>query len=148
MAVRAGTPKPDISTPEALKRALLAARAISYSNPAAGGASGVHMGKVVERLGLIDELKAKTKFPPPGGFTVDLLRKGEVDLAFQQIPELKGDGVELVGPLPGDLQSMTVFAAGVLTGATNKDVAGELVKFLRSPEAAEVMRKQGMEPSS
>ena len=77
-------PKLDISTPEALKRALLAAKSISYSNPAFGGASGVHFGKVIERLGIAEEMKAKTKFPPQGGFAARLLASGEVELAVQQ----------------------------------------------------------------
>src|SRR5262245_23996928 len=108
IAVRKGAPKPDISTPEALKRALLAARSISYTNPAFGGGSGVHFGKVIERLGIAEEMKTKTKFPPQGGFTAPLLASGEADLAVQQIGELiSTPGVELLGPLPGDLQGVT-----------------------------------------
>src|SRR2546428_1763366 len=87
VAVRKGAPRPDISTPEALKRTLLAARAISYSNPAYGGASGVHFAKVLERLGIADEMKAKTRFPPEGGLTARLLAAGGVDLAGQRIRE-------------------------------------------------------------
>ena len=101
VAVRKGTPKPDISTPEALKRALLAAKSISYSNPAFGGASGVHFGKVIERLGIVEEMKGKTRFPPEGGFTARLLTTGEAEIAVQQIGELISvPDVELLGPLP------------------------------------------------
>src|SRR2546426_671186 len=88
IAVRKGAPKPDISTPDALKRALTAAKSISYSNPAFGGASGVHFAKVLERLGIAEEMKAKTKFPPEGGFTARLLAAGEAEMAVQQIGEL------------------------------------------------------------
>src|SRR5688572_1884134 len=100
VAVRKGTPKPDISTADALRRTLLAAKSISYSNPAAGGPSGVHFAKVLERLGITEEMKAKTKFPPAGGFTVQLLLRGDVDVAIQQISELTVEGTDVVGPLP------------------------------------------------
>ena len=114
IAVKAGAPRPDISTPEALKRTLLAARAISYSDPAAGGASGIYFAKLLERLGIADEVNAKTKFPPPAGLCGDLLLSGEVDLAVQQKPELlQVPGIEILGLLPGDLHMVTVFVAGV-----------------------------------
>jgi molybdate transport system substrate-binding protein len=88
IAARAGAPKPDISTPEALKRTLLAARVIGFGNPAAGGAAWVYFARVIERLGIGEEMKAKTKFPAPGGYTASMLVTGEVDFAVQQIPEL------------------------------------------------------------
>jgi len=147
VAVRKGAPKPDISTPEALKRALLAARSISYTNPAFGGASGVHFGKVIERLGIAEEMKAKTKFPPQGGFTAPLLASGEVDLAVQQIGELISvPDVELLGPLPGDLQSVTTMTVAIPSTARQPEAARALIKYLQSPEATAVMKAKGLDP--
>jgi molybdate transport system substrate-binding protein len=147
IAVRNGAPKPDISTPEALRRTLLATRAIGYGNPAAGGAAAVHFGKVTERLGIVEGMKARTKYPPPGGFTASMLVSGEVDLAVQQIPQLIFvSGVEVVGPLPGDLQATTVFAAGVSASAKEPDAARALIAFLRSPEARTVFNAKGLDP--
>src|SRR5438876_5047151 len=147
IAVRKGAPRPDISTPEALKRTLLAARAISYSNPAYGGASGVHFAKVLERLGIADEMKAKTRFPPEGGFTARLLAAGEVDLAVQQIGELiSAPGVELLAPLPADLQSVTTFAAAIPLSASQPDAATALIRYLQSSAAMAVIKAKGLEP--
>jgi molybdate transport system substrate-binding protein len=147
IAVRAGVPKPDISTPDALKRTLLAARAIGYGNPAAGGAAGVHFAKVIEHLGIVEEMKSKTRFPPAGGYTASMLVSGEVDLAVQQIPELTFvRGVELVGPLPGDLNTITVLAAGIAASASEPNAAGALIGFLRSPEAVSIFKAKGLDP--
>ena len=147
IAVRNGSPKPDITTPEALKATLLAAKSISYTNPAAGGASGVHFGKVIERLGIAAELKDKTKHPEAGGSTGALLAKGEVELAVQQISELlEVPGIDVVGPLPGDLQNITTFAVGVPTGAKEAAAGADLIRFLRTPEAISVTRAKGLDP--
>ena len=147
VAVRKGAARPDISTPEALRRALLAARSISYTNPAFGGASGVHFGKVLERLGIAEEMKAKTRFPPQGGFTAHLLASGEADLAVQQIGELISvPDAELLGPLPGDLQSVTTFAVAIPSAARQPDAARALIKYLQSPEATAVMKTKGLDP--
>jgi molybdate transport system substrate-binding protein len=147
VAVRKGAPKPDISTRAALEQALLAAKAISYSNPAAGGASGVYFGKLLERMGIADRMKAKTKFPPAGGNAAHLLQTGEVDLAIQQKPELmSATGVEVVGLLPGDLNLTTVYAAGIGTGAKDAATAQGFVKFLRTPAAVAVFRGHGLDP--
>jgi molybdate transport system substrate-binding protein len=147
VAVRKGEAHPDISTPEALKRTLLAARAISYSNPAAGGPSGVHFAKVLERLGVVEEMKAKTKFPPTGGFVAKLLIDKDVDIAVQQYAELITlPGTEIVGPLPGDLQNVTIYVAAIPANAKKESGAKALVAFLRSPEAVSVMKSKGLEP--
>jgi molybdate transport system substrate-binding protein len=146
IAVKRGAPKPDISSPETLKSALLAARAVGYSDPAAGGASGVHFAKVLERLGIAPEIKAKSKFPPPAGFVGTLLISGEIDLAVQSKPELSStEGVEIVGPLPGDLGSTTVFAAGVGASSSNSETGKALVKFLTSPEAQAAFTAHGFD---
>lgn len=146
VAVRKGAPKPDISTPDALKRTLLIAGAISYSNPSAGGASGVHFAEVLKRLGIASEMQGKTKFPPPSGLSARLLVSGEVDFAIQQIPELASvDGTELIGPLPGDLQLVTSFVAGIPTAARQADAAGAFVRFLQSPQAVAVLKAKGFD---
>src|SRR4029078_6130595 len=131
-----GAHKPDISSAESLKSALLAARAVGYSGPAAGGASGGHFAKAIERLGIAADVKAKSKFPPPAGFVGTLLVSGEVDIAVQSKPELSStEGVDVVVPLPGDLGSATVYAAGVGTSSPNSETGKALIKFLISPEA-------------
>jgi molybdate transport system substrate-binding protein len=146
IAVKAGAPKPDISTPEALKRTLLAAKSIAYSEPSAGGASGVYFAKLIERLGIAEEMKPKTKYPPPGGFSANLLMTGEAELAVQQKPELLHvAGVEIVGLLPGDLNVITKFAVAITTGGKNADAAAALIKMLQSPEAAAVFRSKGLD---
>ena len=146
IAVKAGAPKPDISTPEALKRTLLAAKSIAYSEPSAGGASGVYFAKLLERMGIAEEMKPKTKYPPPGGFSANLLMTGDAELAVQQKPELLHvAGVEIVGLLPGDLNVITEFAAAIMTGGKNADAAATLIKMLQSPEAAVVFRSKGLD---
>ena len=146
--VKHGAPKPDISTVEAMKKTLLSARAVGYTDPAAGGASGVYFAKMIEKLGIASELKAKSKFPPPAGFVGTLLTSGEVDIAFQSKPELTTtEGVDVVGPPPGDLGSTNVFAAGVGTNAKDAAAANSLLKFLTSPEAQAVFKAKGFDPA-
>lgn len=147
IGVKAGAPKPDISTPEALKRTLLDARAISYTHPAAGGASGIYFAKLIERMGIADEINGRTKFPPPSGYSGMFLPTGEVDLAVQQIPELLSvPGVEIVGTLPGDLHMVTVFVAGIPVGSTRPVLAKALIESLRTEEAKALFRAKGLEP--
>jgi molybdate transport system substrate-binding protein len=147
VSVRSGAPKPDISTPEKLKEALLAAKAVAYSDPAKGGASGVHFAKVADRLGIGEAVKAKAKHPEAAGLPGKFLLDGSADLAIAQVPELlEVQGTDLVGPLPGDLQNITVFAAGVVSGAKQPDAAAAFVKFLQTPEAIATVKAKGMEP--
>jgi molybdate transport system substrate-binding protein len=150
VAIRKGSPKPDISSPEALKRALLAAKSITYTPLSFGGTSGPHIVKVFERLGIADEMKSKTIFPKTaGGAAVGaLVASGEAELGLQQIQELiPVAGIEIVGPLPGDLQNTLVFAATVMAGARDAEASKALVNFLRTPEAASVIKAKGMEPA-
>jgi molybdate transport system substrate-binding protein len=148
VAVKAGAPKPDISTPEAFKQTLLNAKSIAYSDPTAGGASGVYFAKLLERMGIADQMKAKTKFPPPGGNSANLLLTGEAELAVQQKPEIMYvQGVDIVGLLPGDLNNVTVFAAGIGVDSKNANAAKALINMLHSPEAAAVFRAKGLDPS-
>ncbi len=147
VSIRSGAPKPDISTPEKLKEALLAAKAIAYSDPAKGGASGVHFARVIDRLGIGEAVKAKAKHPETAGLPGKLLLDGTADLAIAQVPELlEVKGTDLVGPLPGDLQNITVFAGGVVSGAKQPDAAVAFLKFLLTPEAAATIKAKGMEP--
>jgi molybdate transport system substrate-binding protein len=147
IAVKAGASKPDISTPEAFKQALLKARSIAYSEPSAGGASGVYFAKLLERMGIAEQMKPKTKYPPAGGFSGELLLTGEAELAVQQKPELLHvAGTEIVGFLPGDLNLVTEFAAGIMAGSKNAQTGKALIESLRSGEAAAVFRAKGLDP--
>jgi molybdate transport system substrate-binding protein len=147
IAVKAGAPKPDISTPEALKATLLKARSIAYSEPSAGGASGVYFAKLLERMGIAAEMKPKTKFPPAGGFSAELLLTGEAELAVQQKPELLHvAGAEIVGLLPGELNMVTAFATGIMPDSKNGEAAKALITMLQSPEAKAAFRAKGLDP--
>jgi molybdate transport system substrate-binding protein len=115
VAVRKGAPKPDISSPEALKRTLLAAKSITYPNPALGGAAGIHFAKVLDRLGIANEMKSKTVLSKAGNDTGVLVANGEAEIGVQQFQALISvAGIEIVGPLPGDLQDTAVFAAAMM----------------------------------
>jgi molybdate transport system substrate-binding protein len=148
LAIRAGAPRPDISTPDALKRTLLAARAISYTDPAAGGASGIYFAQLIERLGIAAEVNAKTTFPPPAGLVGHLLVSGAVDLAVQQKPELQEvAGVEILGTLPGELHMVTTFVAGIEASSKQVATAKALIALLRAPSTAELFRARGLDPA-
>jgi molybdate transport system substrate-binding protein len=148
IAVKAGAPKPDISTPEALKQTLLEAKTISYSEPSAGGASGVYFEKLIERMGIAAEMRPKTKYPPAGGFTATLLVSGEAELAVQQKPELLHvKGVEIIGMLPGDLNLITAFAAGLMPDSKHAGEGKALIASLRSPQAVAAFRAKGLDPA-
>ncbi|TMH67990.1 MAG: ABC transporter substrate-binding protein [Betaproteobacteria bacterium] len=140
-----------ISSPDALKRTLLAAKSISYVEPASGGASGVHFAKVLDRLGIANEMKSKTIFPNPKtpAEVGVLVANGEAEIGVHVIVELVSvAGIDIVGPLPGDLQNIIVFAAAVMASAKDAEAAKALVTFLRTPEAVAVIRTKGMEPST
>jgi len=147
MVVKKGAPKPDISTPEAFKQALLKAKTISYSNPEHGGASGVYLAKLIERMGIADQLKAKTVYPPPSGNAGKLAASGEAELAIQQEPEvMSAEGAEMVGPLPAEYNNITTYAAGPFAGTVQADAANALIRFLHTPAAADVFKKRGLKP--
>jgi len=147
IAVKAGAPKPDISTPDALKQTLLKAKSIAYSEPSAGGASGVYFAKLLERMGIAEQMKSKTRYPPAGGFSAELLLTGAAELAVQQKPELLHvSGVDIVGFLPGDLNMVTEFAVGIMAGSKNVETGKALIGDLCSPEAAALFRSKGLDP--
>jgi molybdate transport system substrate-binding protein len=146
--VKAGANKPDISTVEAFKRALLEARSVSFIDPASGGSSGIYMEKLIERLGLSDQVKPKEKLKQ-GGNVSDYVESGEAELGIQQISEiLPHPGVALVGPLPKDVQNYTVYAAGISAGAQNRDAAKALITSLVGPSAQALFKSKGMEPGA
>ena len=148
VGVKAGAPKPDISTPDALKQALLASKAVSYTDPATGGASGVYTAKQIAKLGITEQMKGKTKHPASGGFSGSLLVDGQADIAINSKPELLSvPGVEVIGPLPGDMAYTVIYAAGVQSGAAQADAAKALVKYLMSPEAQAVFKAKGFDPA-
>ena len=144
MAVRAGAPKPDISTVDALKRTLLAAKSIAYSD----SASGVYLSTVLfPRLGIAEQIKDKSRMipaEPVGG----VVARGDAEIGFQQVSELKPvPGIDIVGPLPAEAQKVTVFAAGIATGAKEPEAGKALIDFLASPAAGAAITKSGMEPA-
>lgn len=145
LAVLRGAARPDISTPEALKQTLLAAKAVAYSDPAGGGASGIHFAKVLDRLRIAQQVNARARLGravPNAAAVVN----GEADIAVQQIPELLAvPGVEVLGPLPGDLGNTTTFSAAVLATTRDPAAAKALVDFLRSPETVATLKAKGFE---
>jgi molybdate transport system substrate-binding protein len=146
--VRAGTPKPDMSSVDAIRKSLLAAESIAYSNPASGGLSSNHFASLVERLGISEQLKSKTiLLPPPGAGVSDLVGKGGAAIGVVQVSDAFGKpSVQFVRPLAKELQVRFVVAAGIVIGAREPDAAKALVAFLSSPAAAEAIRSKGMEP--
>jgi molybdate transport system substrate-binding protein len=144
IAVRSGAPKPDISTVDALKRALLEAKSITYT---VEGASGMYFAGLIERLGIADQVKAKAR-TQPGGLTAELVASGDVEMAVQQIPELLAvRGVDLVGPLPQQVQNISVVAAGLFAWTPERQAAQALLDFLITPAATRVFRAKGFEPA-
>ena len=144
IAVRAGAPKPDISTVEALKRALLDTKSIAYAKE---GASGIYFARLIERLGIAEAMLPKTKFG--AGNVAELVAKGEADMAVQLITELMAvPGAELVGPLPAEVQHYVVLTAGVGADVKDSGPAKDLIKFLTAPSAVPVLKAKGLEPGS
>jgi molybdate transport system substrate-binding protein len=145
MAVRAGAPKPDISSVEAFKRALFAAKSIAYSD----SASGVYVSKeLYKRLGAEAQLAPKSKMIVSERVG-NVVARGDAEIGFQQISELLPvPGIEYVGPIPGDLQKVTVFSAGIAAGAKQPEAAAALIRFLSSPAALPAIQKSGLDPAT
>jgi len=143
VGVKAGAPKPDIGTTEALKKTLLAAKSIGYST----GPSGNYVIGLFQRMGVADEIKGKLKQTPTGVFVGSIIASGEAEIGFQQVSELSHfAGVDYVGPLPADVQQFTMFASGIVAGTKEAEAAKALVKFITAPAAAAAFKKRGMEP--
>src|SRR3954453_8113305 len=145
VAVKDGAPVPDISSVDALKRALLAAKSVAYIDPASGGSSGPFVVGLFEKLGIAAEMKPKTKLKN-GGYVAELVANGEAEIALHQISEIAPvKGAKLVGPLPAEIQNYTTYAAGVAANTTQPDAAKAMIRLLSGPEAADVLKRRGME---
>lgn len=138
-----GAPKPDIGTVEAFKRTLLNARCVAYTTE---GASGIYFAGLIEKLGIANEIKAKAK-TRAGGLIAEFVVSGDADIAVQQIPEIMAvPGVDYVGPLPAEINSISVGRAGIFSASKEPALTQALLDFLQTPQAAEVYRARGLEP--
>jgi molybdate transport system substrate-binding protein len=143
VAIRAGAPKIDTSSSEGIRKALLAAKTIAYST----GPSGVYMARLIAKWGLTDQLKGKIVPPIPDVPIGEMVARGDAEIGFQQVSELLPvKGIDYLGPLPADIQEITVFSAALHKAVGPTDAARALLKFLTAPEAAAIIRKTGMEP--
>lgn len=147
VAVRAGAPKPDISSADAVKRLLLNSKGISYPNAASGAAAGVSFNETLAKLGLTEAMKPKTKIAQGGRGAMELLAKGEVDIGLTFVSEIITEpGVEVVGPLPREISTPTALVGFLSAHAKEAEAAKALLRYLSSPAAAAVYRERGMEP--
>ena len=145
VAVRAGAPRPAIHSTEALIKTLLAAKSIGYSS----GPSGVYLTGLFRKLGIADQIKSKLKQTPTGVFVGSIIASGEVEIGFQQVSELAHyPGIDYIGPLPADIQTVTVFSSGLHVGAKSVDAAKAWITFLTSPAAAAVFKSKSLEPAA
>jgi molybdate transport system substrate-binding protein len=145
VGVLKGAPRPDISTLDAFKRALLNARAVAYTTE---GASGIYFAGLIDKLGIGEAIRARAR-TQPGGLVADLVVNGSAELAVQQIPEILAvAGVDYVGPIPAEVQQLSINAGGVFAKSTQQALAHKLLDFLRSSDAAKVFRARGLEPQN
>ena len=145
IGVLEGAPLPDISSVEGFRKALLAARAVAYIDPAVGGTSGKHFASVLERLGIADAIRPKAVLVP-GGYAAERVAKGEADLVVHQISEiLPVKGVMLVGPLPPELQLYTTYTAALMSGTVNAEAARAWIRYLAGPAGRKAFADRGME---
>jgi molybdate transport system substrate-binding protein len=143
ISVRAGAPKPDVSTVDAYKATLLAAKSIGYST----GPSGVYVITMFQKMGIADEIKSKLKQTPTGVFVGSIIASGEAEIGFQQVSELSFfPGIDYVGPIPAEVQLITVFSAGIPAGTKQADAAKALVSFITAPAAAAIFKKHALDP--
>jgi molybdate transport system substrate-binding protein len=148
LAVQQGAKRPDISSAEKFREAMLAAKSLGMSNPVGGGQSGANLIAIFERLGIADAMKPKCFYGPggPAGLIGNYLVRKEIEVGIQQLPELMAvPGIDIVGPLPPDIQNKTVFSAGLSAGAKNADGAKALIAFLTTPSAKSVIKSKGLE---
>jgi molybdate transport system substrate-binding protein len=148
VAVRKGVPKPDISTPDTFRQALLDAKSITYLDPSAGGTTGPHFLKVIERLGIADQIKAKAVLHRSGREAAQLVADGKAEIGINLVQELLPNSeIQVIGPLPGDLQLNLSFAAIILSGTQALDASKALIAFLRTPEVMDLIKSKGMTPN-
>lgn len=146
VAVKSGAPHPDVSDVEAFKRMLLKAKSIAYIDPKAGGSSGIYVSGLIERMGLTKKLRRRTVLVN-GGLVADKVASGQAEIGLQQISELSGyPGVDLVAPLPKEIQSFTVYGAGINLKAAEPEAAKALLAVLSGPAAASLLQARGMQP--
>lgn len=142
LAVRSGAPHPDITSEAAVKQAVLGARTLGYST----GPSGVQLAKLFERWGIAEQIKDRIVTAPPGVPVGSLVAKGEVELGFQQLSELMSlEGIDVLGPLPAQIQIITTFSAGLATASTQPEAVRALLAFLVSPATEPTKQRNGME---
>ena len=147
IAVRKGAPKPDVSSPEALKRALLAARTVAHAAPAGGSITAAHIERVFQRLGIAAEVTPKVKLAAggPNGRVSVLVSSGEAEIGLQQVSELMSNPqVEVIGMLPAELQQITTYSAGVTTGARQMEAAQAFIRHLAAPAAMTIYKTKGL----
>ena len=145
VAVKKGAKRPDIGSGEAVKRALRAAKSIAYSS----GPSGVYLAELFQKWGIAEELKPRITQTPPGTAVGPLVARGEAEIGFQQMSELLPiPGIDIIGPLPAEIQVVTVFSGGVHAAAEEADAARAWLAFITSPQSAPVLRRHGMEPAN
>jgi molybdate transport system substrate-binding protein len=147
--VATGRPQPDISSEGAFRAALLSAKAVAVTDPAGGGSSGIYFSKLFDKMGIAETLKPKLKLAAggPNGYAATFVVNGEADFAMQPIPELMAvPGIEIVGPLPGAFQNVTIYSAGIPASAKETDAAKALIKALTAPASAAIYRSKGLEP--
>src|SRR6516162_5613654 len=150
IAVRKGAPKPDVSSPEALRRALLAAKSIAHTAPAGGGVTAAHVMGVFAKLGIAAEVAPKVKLAAggPNGRVSVLVSSGEAEIGLQQVSELMSNPeVEVIGMLPAELQQTTTYSAGATTSARDADAARALIRALTAPSAAAIYKAKGLDPA-
>jgi molybdate transport system substrate-binding protein len=146
VVVKVGASQPDISTVEAFKRALLAAKSVAYIDPQAGGTSGIYVAGLLDKLGIGAQIKPKAVLIH-GGAVAEHIAMGEAEIGIHQISEiLPVPGITLVGPLPQDIQNYTTYAAALAVGAKDNEVAKALIKAFTAPGAAAVIKSKGMDP--
>ena len=144
--VKAGAPRLDISTVDALKRTLLAAKSVAYIDPASGGSSGIYLARLWERLGIADALKPKAKLKQ-GGSVADLIVSGDAEIGFQQASEIiASPGVTLIGQLPEEIQNYTVYSGAIGTAAHSPSAAAAFIAWLRRPAMAPILQAKGLLP--
>jgi molybdate transport system substrate-binding protein len=147
VGVRKGAPKPEISSSEAFKRSMLAAKSITHGNPAYGGISGIHVTRVLERLGIAEQMKTKTVLLDRAGLAGVLVANGEAEIVVQPMQELVVvAGIDIVGPLPDDLQDIVAYPAAIMTTAKEIAPLNALIKFLRAPDSTALIKAMGMQP--
>jgi molybdate transport system substrate-binding protein len=146
VAVRAGAAKPDISTPEKFKQALLQAKSIIATDPATGGTSGVHFAKAIQTLGIADQIRNKMKLADGGPYIGDEVASGQYEIGIQQVGELLPvKGIEIIGEMPGDLNFVSYYATAVAPAARQPNAAKAFVQFITAPASAVVYKARGLE---